>query len=52
MKETMFKLAERKREIEKNILPFVEPNSLAEELAFNELFYVTKQIGIIAKGVR
>lgn len=44
MKVIMKELVNRKNQLEKGIIPFVEPNSLEEEMAFNELIFINKQI--------
>ncbi|MEG1519341.1 MAG: hypothetical protein RR358_06010 [Cetobacterium sp.] len=41
----MQELINRKNEIEFGILPFVEPSSAAEDLAFGEYFNLNKEIG-------
>ena len=38
---------QKKNQLE-SVIPFVEPNSLEEEMAFNELIFINKQIGILA----
>lgn len=48
MKAIMKELVNRKNQLEKGIIPFVEPNSLEEEMAFNELIFINKQIGTLA----
>lgn len=47
MKELFKSLVKRKQELEDGIIPFVEPNSIEEDLAFQELFFVNKQIGVL-----
>ena len=47
MKVIMKELVNRKNQLEKGIIPFVEPNSLEEEMAFNELVFINKQIGTL-----
>ena len=44
MKVIMKELVNRKNQLEKGVIPFVEPNSLEEEMAFNELILINKQI--------
>lgn len=52
MDKTLANLVKRKNQLEEGIIPFVEPGSVAEDLAFNELFFVMKQIGVVAKNGR
>ena len=49
MREKMQELINRKNEIEFGILPFVEPGSVAEDLAYDEYFFINKQIGTITR---
>ena len=44
MKAIMRELVNRKNQLEKGVVPFVEPNSIEEEMAFNELIFINKQI--------
>lgn len=44
MKAIMKELVNRRNQLEKGVIPFVEPNSLEEEMAFNELIFINKQI--------
>ena len=48
MKAIMKELVNRRDQLEKGVIPFVEPNSLEEEMAFNELIFINKQIGTLA----
>ena len=44
MKSIMKELINRKNQLEKGVIPFVEPNSIEEEMAFNEIIFINKQI--------
>ena len=48
MKAIMKELVNRRDLLENGVIPFVEPNSLEEEMAFNELIFINKQIGTLA----
>ena len=48
MKAIMKELVNRRDQLEKGVIPFVEPNSLEEEMAFNVLIFINKQIGTLA----
>ena len=52
MKEIMKILVERQNCLEKGVIPFVDSGSLEEEMAFNELMYIKKQIGAIVAGLK
>ena len=47
MEAIMRELVNRKNQLEKGVVPFVEPNSIEEEMAFNELIFINKQIGAL-----
>lgn len=51
MKAIMRELVNRKNQLEKGVVPFVEPNSI-EEMAFNELIFVNKQIGTLTEFLK
>ena len=48
MKAIMKELINRKNQLEKGVIPFVETNSLEEEMAFNELIFINRQIETLA----
>ena len=52
MKSIMKELINRKNQLEKGVIPFVEPNSIEEEMAFDELIFINKQIGALAKSLK
>lgn len=52
MKAIMRELVNRKNQLENGIVPFVEPNSIEEEMAFNELIFINKQIGTLTEFLK
>ena len=52
MKAIMRELVNRKNQLEKGVVPFVEPNSIEEEMAFDELIFINKQIGALTKSLK
>lgn len=38
--------------IREGVVPFVEPNSIEEEMAFNELIFINKQIGTLTEFLK
>ena len=52
MKAIMKELVNRRDQLEKGVIPFVEPNSLEEEMAFNELIFINKQIGTLTEFLK
>lgn len=47
MENKLRQLIARRKQLEEGVLPFVEPQSLAEDLAYDEWFFVGRQIGVI-----
>ena len=52
MKAIMKELVNRRDQLEKGVIPFVEPNSIEEEMAFNELIFINKQIGTLTEFLK
>ena len=52
MKAIMKELINRKNQLEKGVIPFVEPNSIEEEMAFDELIFINKQIGALTESLK
>ena len=52
MKAIMKELVNRKNQLEEGVIPFVEPISLEEEMAFNELIFINKQIGTLTEFLK
>lgn len=46
------RISKQKNQLEKGIVPFVEPNSIEEEMAFNELIFINKQIGTLTEFLK
>ena len=46
-KDVLFDLTTKRDNIVKGVLPYLEPNSLKEELVFNELAHLNNQIRTI-----
>ena len=52
MKAIMKELVNRRDQLEKGVIPFVESNSIEEEMAFNELIFINKQIGTLTEFLK
>lgn len=52
MKDRFQYMINREKDLENGILPFVEPNSIEEEIAFSELRYIKEQIAIMIKYLK
>ena len=46
------RISKQKKPIREGIVPFVEPNSIEEEMAFNELIFINKQIGTLTEFLK
>ena len=45
------RISKQKKPIREGVVPFVEPNSI-EEMAFNELIFINKQIGTLTEFLK